>query len=211
MSLKDHSLHKRYVVKKVGVIRAFATRHGVGPFVTEDARLADHFKDPYNVENKWQGKLRFGWLDVLAVRYGILANEGIDYLALTNLDQLSGLKTVKFCTSYQYEGNLDILDPYFVWEPINNGKAMITAFKKPDTTITANNELAQILFHCKTLEFKELDGWKEDITKAKGVEELPTQTQECIKFLQSKEGLNVPIEIVSLNPTWEGKIKIKNP
>jgi adenylosuccinate synthase len=211
MSLKDHSLRQNYDVEKVGVIRAFATRHGIGPFVTEDANLANHFKDPYNVENKWQGKLRFGWLDILAVRYGILVNEGIDYLALTNLDQLSGLKTAKFCTSYQYEGNLDILSPYFVWEPIDSKKARIIAFKKPDSTLIAKNELAQILFHCQPLEFKELAGWKENIDKATSLKELPPEARECISFLQSKEGLDVPIKIISINPTWEGKIIIKNP
>lgn len=204
MNLKDQSLKQKYNVKKVGVIKAFATRHGVGPFVTEDANLANHFKDDYNIENRWQGKLRFGWFDILATRYGILVNEGIDYIALTNLDQLSGLETVKFCTSYQYEGSLNILDPYFTWEAMDKDKAKIIAFKKPDTAL---NKVAQILFHCKPLEFKELDGWNENITKTKKIEELPIQAQECIKFLQGNEGLNSPIKIISVNPTWNGKIK----
>jgi adenylosuccinate synthase len=121
------------------------------------------------------------------------------------------LETVKFCTSYQYEGNLDILGPYLIWEPIDNKRARIIDFKKPDSTLTAKNGPAQILLRCKPLEFKEFTGWEEDITKAKSLEELPTQARECISFLQNKEGLNVPIKIISVNPTWEGKIIIKNP
>lgn len=207
MDIESRFLQQRYVVEKVGVIKAFATRHGAGPFVTEDIDLANYFNDPYNVENKWQGKLRFGWFDILATRYAILMNKGIDCLALTNLDQLSGLETIKLCTSYQYEGDPSILDPYFVWESMDNQKAKITAFKKSDTTLPRNNEIAQILFHCKPLEFKELAGWKEDISEMKEVRELPRQAQEYISFLQSDRGLSTPIKIISVNPTWNGKIK----
>lgn len=193
-------------VTRIGVLRGYATRHGAGPFVTEDDNLAKYLRDPHNLENKWQGKLRIGWLDILSIRYGILVNDGVDCLALTNLDQLSGLEAIKFCISYEYKGELNVLDPYFEWETIGKKRARILAFKKPDINSVRNEELAQILFQCKPLEFVELRGWQQDITKIKGLKYLPSQTQEYLKFIESPEGLNVPIKIISVSPTWEGKI-----
>lgn len=157
-------------VTRIGVLRWYLTRHGAGPFVTEDNNLAKYIHDPYNPENQWQGKLRIGWFDLLAVRYGISVNEGIDYLALTNLDQLSKPTTIKVCVSYEYSGE------------------KITTLRKPIASIR-NGELSQILFHCKPKDFLEFRKW-----------------QEFISFLQSKDGLNVPVKILSFSSTWEGKI-----
>ncbi|MDD3101863.1 MAG: adenylosuccinate synthetase [Patescibacteria group bacterium] len=193
-------------IEKIGVVRAYLTRHGPGPFVTEDINLGKKVNDSYNPENRWQGKLRSGWFDLLAIRYGVLINEGVDWIALTNLDQLSGLKTIRVCTSYDYHGDLRILEPYFKWESIGKRRAKIFAFKKPDINSVKIGELAQILFQCKPLEYKEFAGWREDLTNIRTFKKLPSQAQEYIKFLQNSGGLGVPIKIVSVNPTWEGKI-----
>lgn len=195
-------------ITRMGILRGYATRHGAGPFVTEDEMLTNLIRETHNGYDKWQGKFRIGWFDLLTARYGILIDDGVDCLAVTNLDRLSGLAAVKICVSYEYQGDLNILDPYFEWEPIGQKKARILAFKKPDINLTKSGELTQILLCCKPLEFIELPGWQQDITRAKRFNDLPKQAREYVSFLQSSQGLNTPVKIISVNPTWEGKILV---
>jgi adenylosuccinate synthase len=68
---------------RVGVLRTHFTRHGAGPFVSEDRAVA--FPD-HNVRTKWQGEMRFGHFDFVAARYAIQCCGGIDGLALTHMD-----------------------------------------------------------------------------------------------------------------------------
>ena len=68
---------------RVGVLRTHFTRHGAGPFVSEDRALA--FPD-HNVRTKWQGEMRFGHFDLVAAGYAIQCCGGIDGLALTHMD-----------------------------------------------------------------------------------------------------------------------------
>ncbi len=69
----------------LGIIRTFSTRHGHGPFVTE-ADLP--FVDGYNTQNKWQGSFRNGTFDVVATRYALKANGGVDALVVTHTDEI---------------------------------------------------------------------------------------------------------------------------
>jgi adenylosuccinate synthase len=85
-------------VVRYGVLRTYATRHGAGPFPTEDRSLA--LSDPNNVTGPWQGTLRFGHLDAVLLRYAIEACGGIDALALTHLDALPRLERWQACASY---------------------------------------------------------------------------------------------------------------
>lgn len=73
-------------IVKIGVTRAYATRHGQGPFPTETE--AAHYTDAYNGDHPWQGRFRVGHLDVVLLSYAIRACGGIDYFAVTHLDQL---------------------------------------------------------------------------------------------------------------------------
>jgi adenylosuccinate synthase len=73
----------------LGVTRAYATRHGPGPFPTEDANLSKAMTDRNNPEGLWQGKMRFGWLDLPLLRYA--ANNcgaALDGIAVNCIDQL---------------------------------------------------------------------------------------------------------------------------
>lgn len=90
-------------IHKIGITRAYSTRHGEGPFVTEDESLKAMFFDLHNTFNAWQGNLRFGWLDLVMLRYAIAINEGIDSLAVTCLDQLYEMSTIKICTAYKID------------------------------------------------------------------------------------------------------------
>ncbi len=71
-------------VERLGVTRAYMTRHGFGPFVTEDPSL--QYDEPHNVCGPWQGTFRQGHLDLVALRYAIDACGGVDGLVVNHLD-----------------------------------------------------------------------------------------------------------------------------
>jgi adenylosuccinate synthase len=77
-------------VTRLGVVRAYATRHGPGPLVTEDAALTARLPDAHNGRHPWQGDFRVGWFDAVATRYAVRACGGVDALAVTCLDRLDG-------------------------------------------------------------------------------------------------------------------------
>jgi adenylosuccinate synthase len=83
---------------RIGLLRGYSTRHGAGPFVTEDSELL--LPHCHNHTNDWQGNFRLGWFDAVSARYAIEAAGGVDTLAITNLDRMKGLKQVKIASSY---------------------------------------------------------------------------------------------------------------
>lgn len=89
-------------VVRIGITRAYATRHGAGPFVTEDATLTCALPDACNGTNDWQQGFRVGWLDLVMLRYALEVVGPLDYLALTCLDRLSALPTAQICRRYHY-------------------------------------------------------------------------------------------------------------
>ena len=76
----------RGTVRKWGVLRAYGTRHGAGPFPTQDESLL--LSEHHNATGPWQGAFRQGWLDTVLARYAIECCQGIDALALTHLDRV---------------------------------------------------------------------------------------------------------------------------
>ncbi|ROO83749.1 adenylosuccinate synthase [Actinocorallia herbida] len=80
---------------RLGVVRKYATRHGHGPFVTEDPDLA--FPEPHNTAHVWQGAFRRGHFDAIALRYALRASGGADALAVTHADA----PDVHLCTAYK--------------------------------------------------------------------------------------------------------------
>ncbi|HYW22818.1 MAG TPA: adenylosuccinate synthetase [Terriglobales bacterium] len=89
---------------RLGVLRTYATRHGPGPFVTEDASLTAALPDRHNGHGRWQGAFRVGHLDLVAVRYAIEACGGVDGLALTHLDVAAGRDDLRVCRAYDLGG-----------------------------------------------------------------------------------------------------------
>jgi adenylosuccinate synthase len=75
-------------VTRIGVLRAYATRHGAGPFVTEDASWDDLSAHDHNRLGEWQGAFRSGALDLVSARYALDVIGGIDGLVVTNVDRL---------------------------------------------------------------------------------------------------------------------------
>jgi adenylosuccinate synthase len=195
------ALHHR-MERVIGVARAYATRHGPGPFVTEEPSLAGQFRDEGNPENRWQGKFRVGWLDLVALRYGAMLNEYVDGLAVTCLDQLSGLDSVRVCTAYEYEGDLRPLDRHFEWDRLGPNLAAIRSIRRPEDG-AAQEELTKLVSSCKPAGWVDLPGWKEDVRGAKHPAGLPKAARDYLDLIQN--ALDLPIWFVSVGPTAQDK------
>ncbi len=98
---------------RFGVLRAYATRHGAGPFVTEDQSLQTPLHEYHNDTSEWQGAFRYGHLDLLAHRYALAACGNTDELAITGLDRLAALPTLKTCNRYRLLGDHPDASQYF--------------------------------------------------------------------------------------------------
>jgi adenylosuccinate synthase len=87
---------------RVGVLRTYFTRHGPGPFITEDPTLRSDLPEPHNADAGWQGQFRVGAFDAVAARYALAVAGGADWLALTHLDRLAHLPPPpRICTGYR--------------------------------------------------------------------------------------------------------------
>lgn len=88
-------------VERIGVTRAYSTRHGAGPFVTEDSDMTRRLPESHNARNQWQGGMRAGWLDLVALKYACDVAGPMDSLAVTCLDRVKNLGELKVCTEYR--------------------------------------------------------------------------------------------------------------
>jgi len=142
----------REIHEVIGISKAYATRVGSGPFPTE---LEDETGDALRNAGREFGSTtgrprRCGWFDALVARYAVRVN-GLSGIALTKLDVLSGLETVKICTGYTCEGK--VLDE-----------------------IPAQLEVME---KCRPI-YEEMPGWTGDITRAKSLDELPENARKYI-------------------------------
>lgn len=84
----------------LGITRTYATRHGAGPFPTFDRQFDEAMTDPGNPRNAWQGDMRFGWLDLVLLRYAADVVGGpLDGLVVNGFDQ-TDMGQMKICTAY---------------------------------------------------------------------------------------------------------------
>lgn len=90
--------------ERLGVVRTYMTRHGPGPFVTEDPALTADLPDRHNGFGPWQGAFRVGHLDLVALRYALEATGGVDALAVTHLDVARGRDDLLVCRAYEIDG-----------------------------------------------------------------------------------------------------------
>jgi adenylosuccinate synthase len=88
---------------RIGITRAYATRHGAGPLVTEDPVLTRALPDPSNGFGAWQQGFRVGWLDLVMLRYALEVAGPLDGLAVTCLDRLAELPELHICRRYLYD------------------------------------------------------------------------------------------------------------
>ncbi len=165
----------------LGIVKAYTTRVGEGPFPTELKDETGNFLRDRGFEyGSTTGRpRRCGWLDLVLVKTAIRLN-GINALALTKLDVLSGLDKIKVCIGYEYEGKtIDYL---------------------PSTLI----EISKL----KPI-YKELSGWKEDISQIKNFDKLPETTKIYLKTIE--DYLKVPLYLISTGPERDNCLIIKNP
>lgn len=91
--IKEADLSIEHSVIKIGVVRSYYTRHGAGPFPTEDPNLK--VPELHNGTNEYQGSFRLGLFDKKAFRYALEKIGGVDWIAVNHLDAAKSLKTVK--------------------------------------------------------------------------------------------------------------------
>jgi adenylosuccinate synthase len=145
-------------VIKFGIIRAYTTRHGAGPFPTKDLALTAALPDQHNSWNDWQRAFRVGYFDLLATRYALEATGRPDYLAVTNIDRLKTVPEWKICTAYAYQGEQTDLSDYFAHTQGNISKIKLC---RP-VDIAHQEKLTQRLLSCtpEYLNFAPLSGEK---------------------------------------------------
>ena len=89
---------------RLGVTRTYQTRHGPGPFPTEDPALRD-ISEPHNAGGRWQGPFRAGHLDAIALGYAAAVTGGVDAVALTHLDTARRhAEKLRICRGYEVNG-----------------------------------------------------------------------------------------------------------
>lgn len=163
-----------------GVVKAYSTRVGEGPFPTEQMNeIGDRIRDIAHEFGTVTGRpRRVGWLDARAVRYAAALNS-FDYLAITRLDILDELEEIKVCVGYEYER-----------KPVKEYPADLKFLSKV------------------TPVYKTYKGWKEKISAIRDYDRLPALCKEYLADI-SKE-IGVPIGIVSVGPSREETIVVKD-
>ncbi|MDR1360555.1 MAG: adenylosuccinate synthase, partial [Deltaproteobacteria bacterium] len=154
----------------VGVLKAYTTRVGSGPFPTELCDDTGEFLGRRGAEfgTVTGRKRRCGWQDMVLLRESVRLC-AITEIALTKLDVLSGLEELKICTSYLCRGQSLLVPPQ------------------------AENALAQVV-----PVYESIPGWSEDLQEAAAWEDLPKNAREYILRLESLAG--VPVRLVSVGP-----------
>jgi adenylosuccinate synthase len=165
----------------IGIVKAYTTRVGSGPFPTE---LFDKTGDFIQEKGAEFGattgrRRRCGWLDTVILKNAVRLN-GLTGITVTKLDILGGLNSLNICTAYEFEGKV-----------INDFPASL-----------------DVLAGCKPI-FETLPGWTEDISGMRTIEDLPENTKNYLKRIE--ELIETPIDIVSVGPGRDETIVIKNP
>lgn len=94
-----------------GVLRAYATRHGAGPFPSETRALAPYLRERHNDDAGWSGHFRVGWFDAVLARWALAFAGPIDRLAMTCLDRLRALPSRNVVTDWRPATDLATLAP----------------------------------------------------------------------------------------------------
>ena len=167
------------ITKVIGVMKAYTTRVGEGPFLTElNDKLGEELRTVGGEFGVVTGRpRRCGWLDLVVGKHANLIN-GLTDIVITKIDVLSGIKTLKICVGYEING------------------------KKYETVPASSEDLykAQPIY-------KEFPGWDEDISQITEFDKLPENCKKYLKFIE--EYLECPISVVSVGPDRNQNIHIK--
>ncbi len=163
-----------------GVVKAYSTRVGEGPFPTEQKNaVGDHIREVAHEFGTVTGRpRRVGWLDARAVRYAAALNT-LDYLAITRLDILDDMDEIQICTGYVCDG------------------------KELEEYPADLNLLERV-----TPVYRTFKGWKAPISDIRVFDELPQKAKEYVHAISELTG--VPVGIVSVGPSREQTIVLKD-
>jgi adenylosuccinate synthase len=167
------------ITKVLGILKAYTTRVGSGPFPTElqDAQ-GEWLRKTGGEYGVTTGRARrTGWLDVVIARYATRVNGLTDYF-LTKLDVLSSLDKVPVCVAYEVHG------------------------KRYDEI-----PMTQTDFHHATPVYEYLDGWWEDISQAREFADLPKNAQAYIRTVE--ELIGAPISAVGVGPRRDQTVQLR--
>jgi adenylosuccinate synthase len=174
-------LGPRQITDVVGIVKAYTTRVGKGPFPTE---LLDQIGNRLQEKGAEFGattgrRRRCGWLDSVLLRDAVRLN-GLTGLAITKLDVLDGLEALNICTHYEYRG------------------------KRLDVVPAA----VGVLEECRPV-YETLEGWTEDITGIRSYARLPRNVKAYLRRIE--ELTATPIDVVSIGPDRDQTIVLRNP
>jgi len=164
----------------IGILKAYTTRVGSGPFPTE------LFDEDGEALRRIGGEVgvttgrnrRCGWFDAPIARYATRVNGLTDFF-LTKLDVLTGWEKIPVCVAYEVDG------------------------KRVEEVPASQSDF----HHAKPI-YEHLDGWKEDISKCKKFEELPTNAQKYVKYLEKISG--APMSAIGVGPGRDQTIVVKD-
>jgi adenylosuccinate synthase len=168
------------ITRVIGILKAYTTRVGSGPFPTE------LFDEDGDALRKIGGEVgvttgrnrRCGWFDAPIARYAVRVNGLTDFF-LTKLDVLTGWEKIPVCVAYEVDGvRVDELPA------------------------------SQTDFHHAKPIYEYLPGWKENISTAKSIDDLPVNAREYVKFLEKVSG--APISAIGVGPGRDETIVVRD-
>jgi adenylosuccinate synthase len=163
----------------IGVVKAYTTRVGSGPFPTElDDQQGEWLRKSGGEYGVTTGRpRRTGWFDAVIARYSARVN-GITDFFLTKLDVLSGLERVPVCVAYDVDGT-----------------------RHTDVPMT------QTEFHHAVPVYEYLDGWWEDLSEARDFADLPASAQRYVRALE--EMIGAPVAAIGTGPRRDQTLQLK--
>lgn len=156
--------------KVIGVVKAYTTRVGAGPFPTEFNPVLDKkIRERGGEYGATTGRpRRCGWLDMVMVRHAVTVN-GMNDIAITKMDVLSGLKKLKICVAYKYKNKV---------------------YKEFPANMDVLEKVRPI--------YEELPGWEEDISGVKRFKDLPRSARQYLNRIEKMSGTKIKIIAVGL-------------
>ncbi|MGH3745278.1 MAG: adenylosuccinate synthase [Mycobacteriales bacterium] len=169
------------ITSVVGILKAYTTRVGSGPFVTElDDKVGEELRRIGGEFGVNTGRARrTGWFDAVIGRYATRVNGITDYF-LTKLDVLSGFDTVPVCVAYEL----------------------------PDGSVVSEMPMTQTDFHHARPVYEDFPGWNEDLSGCREIGDLPANAQSYVRALE--EMIRAPISAIGVGPGRDQTIVVRD-
>jgi len=168
------------ITRVVGILKAYTTRVGAGPFPTElHDEMGARLQSVGGERGVTTGRpRRCGWFDAVIARYATRVNGLTDFF-LTKLDVLSGIERIPVCVGYRVDGQ-----------------------------VVDELPLSQTDFHHAEPVYEELAGWSDDISTATSFDDLPKNAQSYVKALEEMSG--APISAIGVGPGREQTLQLRD-